>query len=247
MTHLDKGVWENRHTARLFSDTNTEIKAEDLTYLQTVINNTPSQCSITSNFWILLGQSKEDMIIRKWLLDNVYYIRNTDNSDKNNPNGEKEHMIGVLQAPAILHCVRTNSPWANPEEEKSAEDHKELADRSEGFFAGVILATLKMLGYEVATFGCTSGIHEDLEKRSSEYDSMIKNRYKDQLLEIIEKFPGKHGNWEDIEFYPSISTCFGPEATDNLERFVGTYNIWNGYKFINGHKERTPATTCIGF
>ena len=24
-------------------------------------------------------------------------------------------------------------------------------------------------------------------------------------------------------------------------------NEWNGYKYINGRKERTPATTCIGF
>jgi hypothetical protein len=248
MTHLDKDVWENRHTTRLFSDTNTEINAEDLTYLQTVINNTPSQCSIKSHFWILLGKSKEDMKIRKWLLDNVYYVRNEDESDIN-PTGSKEHMIAVLQAPAILHCVRTSDPWANPEEEKSEEDHERLADRSEGFFAGVILATLKILGYEVATFGCTAGFDEDpgFERKGELYTDMIKDRYTTELKEMIEKFPGEKGNWEDINFWPGLSTCFGPESVDNLERFTGYYNEWNGYKYINGRKERTPATTCIGF
>ena len=70
---LDSEVWENRTTTRLFSEEHKIIPPEDVKYLAKVINNIPSQCSIKSHFWVYLGQSKEDLKIRKWLADNIYW------------------------------------------------------------------------------------------------------------------------------------------------------------------------------
>ena len=74
MTQLNKSVWEKRHTTRLFSEENTNIPKHDLEYLETVINNIPSQCSIKSHFWVYLGQSDKDKELRKWLADNVFFV-----------------------------------------------------------------------------------------------------------------------------------------------------------------------------
>lgn len=247
---LDKTVWENRHTTRLFSEENTSIPKDDLKYLETVINNIPSQCSIKSHFWIYLGQSAEDMELRTWLADNVFWIMQKDDT-------VKEHMLGVIQAPAILLSVACNEPWANTEPGKSKADHKELMIRSEGFHAGVILATLLNMNYNVATFGCTNGLHNVGEKEETEkkeaFNKMIRDRYANELQKLIDKYPGDTGNWDDIEFWPSISTCFGPEAIDkNYTLIVEKYETWTSasgkdYHFYNGNKTRTPIASCIGF
>ena len=231
---LDKKVWEERHTTRLFSETNTDIPSNDLKYLETVINNIPSQCSVKSHFWIYLGQSAEDMKLRTWLADNVFWIMQ---EDKN----IKENMLGVIQAPAILLSVTCNEPWANTEPGKSKEDHIGLMDRSEGFHAGVILSTLLNMNYKVATFGCVTGFYDkDHNEKTAEFNKMIRDRYVNELQELIDKYPGDTGNWDDIEFYPSISTCFGPEAIDkNYTLMVEKYETWTSsdgkdYHFYNG-------------
>lgn len=247
---LDKTVWENRHTTRLFSEENTDIPSDDLKYLETVINNIPSQCSIKSHFWIYLGQSAEDMKLRTWLADNVFWIMQQRNTIK-------EHMLGVIQAPAIILSIRCSDPWANTEPDKTDEDHRELATRSEGLHAGVILATLLNMNYNVATFGCTSGLHsdedeKDFNEKKAEFQKMIRDRYANELEELVSKFPGEAGNWDDIEFFPSISTCFGPEAIDKQEVVGDTFDKWTSpsgkdYRFYNGVKTRTPAASCVGF
>lgn len=244
---LDKKVWENRHTTRLFSEDNTDIPLDDLKYLQTVINNIPSQCSIKSHFWVYLGQSKQDMELRTWLADNVFWIMQDEQGVQ-----FKEHMLGVVQAPSILLSIRCSDPWANTEPDKSDEDHEELAIRSEGFHAGVILSTLLNMNYEVATFGCTSGMQEEgHDMKMDQFQKMIRERYTDELYDLVSKFPGETGNWDDIKFYPSISTCFGPEATDNrgpnrrFEKWISPTG--KQYDFFNGEKIRTPVESCIGF
>lgn len=259
MTQLNKSVWENRHTTRLFSEENTNIPKHDLEYLETVVNNIPSQCSIKSHFWVYLGQSDKDKELRTWLADNVFWIDDEIDFEDGTPDITKvrEHMLGVIQAPAILLSVMCNEPWANPEEEKTDADHTHLADRSEGFFAGALLATLLHMNYEVATFGCNSGLHQDRYKAKMKiFNNMIRERYSDDLHAMISKYPGKKGNWDDIEFKPGIATCFGPEAADNLETQVGLadelFSTWTSpegteYKFVNGAKPRTPARTCVGF
>lgn len=253
MTTLDKSVWENRTTTRLFSETDNIIPDEDVKYLQTVINNIPSQCSIKSNFHLYLGQSKEDMKIRQWLADNIYW---TPQYEDDNEDMIKETMLGIIQAPSIITCVRTSTPWANPEEEKTVADQIHLADRSEGLHAGVLLSTLLNMGYKVATFGCTAGVSslgkETKQSLLDEYTNIIRERYGKELQEMIDTFPGKKGNWDDIHFFPGITQCFGKEAIDNKKRFEGEYDTWtspNGkeYKFINGSKVRTPVDTCVGF
>lgn len=246
---LDKTVWENRHTTRLFSEENINIPSDDLKYLETVINNIPSQCSIKSHFWIYLGQSAEDMKLRTWLADNVFWIMQENDT-------VKEHMLGVIQAPAIILSIRCSDPWANTEPDKTDEDHLELAVRSEGFHAGVILATLLNMNYNVATFGCINGLHNVGEKEETEkkeaFNKMIRDRYTDELEELVSKFPGDVGNWDDIRFIPSISTCFGPEAIDNDKTEVDIFEKWTSpsgkdYRFYNGVKTRTPAAACVGF
>ena len=87
MNTLDPVVWENRRTTRLFSEENKTIPDEDLKYLATVINNIPSQCSIKSHFWLYLGQSEEDMNIRKWMADNIYWTPD-DTDESANPKRE---------------------------------------------------------------------------------------------------------------------------------------------------------------
>lgn len=252
MTTLDKNVWVNRTTTRLFSETNKVIPNEDVKYLQTVINNIPSQCSIKSNFHVYLGQSKEDMEIRKWLADNIYW---TPQYEDDNEDMIKETMLGIIQAPSIITCVKTYPAWANPEEGKSREDQIHLSDRSEGLHAGVLLATLLNMGYKVATFGCTAGVNHGNETKQSiikEYNDIIRKRYGNELKEMIDKFPGEKGNWDSIQFIPGITQCFGKEEKDNKERFEGNYDTWvsssgQEYKFINGSKERTPVDSTLGF
>ncbi len=242
---LDKTIWESRHTTRLFSEENIDIPSNDLKYLETVINNVPSQCSIKSHFWIYLGQSAEDMKLRTWLADNVFWIMQENDTIK-------EHMLGVIQAPAIILSIRCSDPWANTEPGKTDEDHLELAVRSEGFHAGVILATLLNMNYNVATFGCTTGFHDkDHDEKTAEFNKMIRDRYTNELEELVSKYPGTTGNWDDIEFYPSISTCFGPEAIDKQE-VVSNFEKWTSpagkdYRFYNGVKTRTPVAACVGF
>lgn len=243
---LDKNLWENRYTTRLFSEENKTIPDEDLKYLQTVINNIPSQCSIKSHFWIYLGQSKEDMEFRTWLADNIFYIMQEENGVE-----IKEHMLGVIQAPAILLSVRCNEPWANTEPDKTEEDHEGLAIRSEGFHAGAILSTLLNMNYNVATFGCNSGLYDkDYHIKTNQFQNMIRDRYADELEALISTYPVP-GNWDDIRFSPSISTCFGPEAIDNKET-KGDFNVWlsptgKKYDYYHGAKQRTPVESCIGF
>lgn len=244
---LDKTVWENRHTTRLFSEENTSIPKDDLKYLETVINNIPSQCSVKSHFWVYLGQSEEDMEIRTWLAENVFYINQVEEGVE-----LKEHMLGVIQAPAILLSVRCNVPWANTEPDKTEEDHEGLAIRSEGFHAGAILSTLLNMNYNVATFGCTSGLHDkDYHIKINQFQNLIRDRYADELKALTSKYPGTTGNWDDIEFRPSLSTCFGPEAIDNKET-DGDFDIWRSptgkrYDYYHGSKIRTPAESAIGF
>jgi hypothetical protein len=244
---LDKSIWENRHTARLFSTENTNIPLDDLKYLQTVINNIPSQCSIKTHFWVYLGQSKEDIELRTWLADNVFWVMQEEKETE-----FKEHMLGIIQAPAILLSIRTNKPWANiTEPDNSDEYNEELAIRSEGFHAGVLLSTLLNMNYNVATFGCNSGYYDkDYDKKRDQFQKMIRERYADELRDLVSKYPGKKGNWDDIKFYPGLSTCFGPEAIDKQE--TGQMEIWTSptgkkYHFVNGSKPRTPAESCIGF
>ena len=247
---LDKKVWEKRHTTRLFSEENTNIPSDDLKYLETVINNIPSQCSIKSHFWIYLGQSAEDMELRTWLADNVFWVMQEEEEDVAEAEF-KEHMLGVIQAPAILLSIRCNNPWANTEPEKSDDDHEGLSIRSEGLHAGVILSTLLNMNYNVATFGCTTGWYDkDHKAKDDQFQKMIRDRYENELEELVSKFPGTTGNWDDIKFWPSISTCFGPEAVDKQE--TGQFEIWTSpvgkkYYFVNGSKTRTPASACIGF
>jgi hypothetical protein len=259
MTQLNKSVWEKRHTTRLFSEENTNIPKHDLEYLETVINNIPSQCSIKSHFWVYLGQSDKDKELRKWLADNVFFVDDEIDFDDGTTDIYKvrEHMLGVIQAPSILLSVMCNTPWANPEEGKSYSDHVHLADRSEGFFAGVLLATLLHMNYDVATFGCNSGLRQDRKEKMKTFNDMIRERYSDDLHAMISKYPGKKGNWEDIEFKPGLATCFGPEAADNLKQAGGNsadslFSTWTSpdgvdYKFVNGAKPRTPSRTCVGF
>lgn len=251
MNTLDKSIWENRRTTRLFSNENREIPKEDLEYIATVINNTPSQCSIKSHFWMYLGESEEDMKFREWLVDNVYWTPDDDNNIGTNG---VETMLAVIQAPAVLVCVRTSSPWANPEEEKTPEDHKHLADRSEGFVSGVILATLLNMGYKVATFGCTAGAFVPGNHREvfAEFTNMVKERFGSELKTMIDTYPGKQGNWDDINFFPGITQSFGPEGIDKEENFNTVLETWTGpsgkeYKFINGAKTRTPVDSTVGF
>ena len=253
MNTLDPTVWENRRTTRLFSEENKTIPDEDLKYLATVINNIPSQCSIKSQFWLYLGQSEEDMNIRKWMADNIYWMPD-DRDESENP--RRETMLGIIQAPAILTCVRTSSPWANPETGKSADDHEQLADRSEGFFAGAILATLLNMGYKVATFGCTAGAsalgRENRLAIYDEYTRVIKEKHSNELQEMIDKFPGPSGNWKDIQFFPGVTQCFGAESIDETVEWNGKYDTWTEpggkeYNFVNGIKTRTPVDTCVGF
>ena len=248
MNKLNPLVWENRHTTRLFSDTGP-IPDEDVEYLATVINHVPTQCSIKSHFWMYLGQGDEDMKMRTWLADNIYYMTN-----KEEHGDDKEHMLAVVQAPAVLVCVRTSTPWANPEEGKSAEDQNHLADRSEGFVAGAILSTLLNMGYSVATFGCTHGMHAEGNGREKceTFTKMIKERFGTELENMINTYPGKQGNWDDISFFPGLTNSFGPEAIDILAPTEGELETWvskagKEYKFINGTKLRTPVDSTVGF
>ena len=244
---LNKSVWENRTTTRFFSEENTNIPQEDLKYLQTVINNIPSQCSIKGHFWMYLGRTEKDMKLRTWLQENVFWIRENGGEF----DGVKEYMLGVMQAPAILLCVRTSSAWANTEPEKTKEDHLELSNRSESFFAGVILATLLNMKYKVATFGCVSGLREDRKLKRGIFDNMIKDGWGDELESLINKYPGDKGNWDDILFLPVIATCFGPEAAEHPDSTGRHLNIWTSkegkeYHYTPGPKTRTPAETIVG-
>ena len=113
------------------------------------------------------------------------------------------------------------------------------------------------MNYEVATFGCNSGLRQDRKNKIQTFNDMIRERYSDDLHAMISKYPGKKGNWADIEFMPGIATCFGPEASDNLEQCGGKsidelFSTWTSpegkeYRFVNGAKPRTPARTCVGF
>ena len=151
MTTLDKNVWVNRTTTRLFSETDKIIPDEDVKYLQTVINNIPSQCSIKSNFHVYLGQSKEDMEIREWLADNIYW---TPQYEDDNEDMIKETMLGIIQAP-IITCVKTYPLGLIQKKEKVYRLIHLLTEVK--LHAGVPLATLLNMGYKVATFGCTVG------------------------------------------------------------------------------------------
>jgi hypothetical protein len=244
---LNKSIWTNRTTTRFFSEENTDIPKKDLKYLQTVINNIPSQCSIKGHFWMYLGRSERDMKLRTWLQENVFWIREEGGAE----DGTKEYMLGVMQAPAILFCVRTSSPWANTEPGKTEEDHLELSNRSESFFAGAILATLLNMKYKVATFGCVTGFREDRNKKEKVLEDMIKSGWGDELESLINTYPGDKGNWDDIGFFPSLATCFGPEAAEHPDVTGSHLNIWTSeagkeYHYVPGVKTRTPAETVVG-
>jgi hypothetical protein len=244
---LNKSIWTNRTTTRFFSEENTDIPKKDLKYLQTVINNIPSQCSIKGHFWMYLGRNERDMKLRTWLADNVFWIRDESEDFR----GIKEHMLGVIQAPAILFCVRTSSPWANTEPGKTEEDHLVLSNRSESFFAGAILATLLNMKYKVATFGCVAGYRELRDKKEKTLEDMIKSGWGDELESLINTYPGDKGNWDDIGFFPSLATCFGPEAAEK-EGSTGKYmDTWTSeagkkYYYVPGEKTRTPLEMVVG-
>ena len=129
----------------------------------------------------------------------------------------------------------------------------------------IILAFTILIGFsfsnisEAQNFGkfknplsALTGEKEETEKKEA-FNKMIRDRYANELQKLIDKYPGDTGNWDDIEFWPSISTCFGPEAIDkNYTLIVEKYETWTSasgkdYHFYNGNKTRTPIASCIGF
>lgn len=229
-------AWENRYTVRKFSETNREINPEHLTYLETVLNNLPYQCNIKSDVWIYFGSSDRDLEFRKWLMENVY-------NQWNKKDKIQEHMLPVLQAPAIMLCVKSSKPWLDGSGGTPVRDQEDLINRSEGMFTGALISTLIHLGYKVGTFRCTDALEQDDPNGKIEYFSnYIKDRFESHLTHMF-----KTDDPEEFEFDPGTVVAFGPEDEPYINvksgrALVKGTNVaeWNGYKFhtykIQGRK-----------
>lgn len=220
-------AWENRYTVRKFSETNREINPEHLKYLETVLNNLPYQCNQKSNLWIYLGSNNRDLEFRRWLMENVY-------NQWNKKDQIQEHMLPVLQAPAIVLCARTNKPWLDAAGDRSATDIKDLSNRAEGLFTGALISSLLHLGYKVGTFRCTDNLEQEAPIKKLEYFSnYIKDRYENHLAHMF-----KTDDPEEFDFEPGTVVAFGPEDEKYINIKTGRALVkgtnvadWNGYKF----------------
>ena len=229
-------AWENRYTVRKFSETNREINPEHLKYLETALNNLPYQCNVKSDVWIYLGSSDRDLEFRKWLMENVY-------NQWNERDQMQEYMLPVLQAPGIMLCCKTDKPWLDGAGDRPDDDIKDLANRAEGIFTGVILSTMLNFGYKVGTYRCTDGLEKDSPIQKLEYFSnYIKDRYELNLAHMF-----KTDDPEEFEFDPGTAVAFGPEDEPYINVKTGKALVkgtnvaeWNGYKFhsykIQGRK-----------
>jgi hypothetical protein len=231
-------AWENRYTVRKFSETNREINPEHLKYLETALNNLPYQCNIKSDVWIYLGSSDRDLEFRKWLMENVYNMWNQKHEFQ-------EHMLPVLQAPAIMLCAKTNQAWLDGAGDRLAKDIDDIANRAEGIFTGAIIAIMLSFGYKVGTFRCTDGLERDTPSAKLEYfTNYINDRYQDELANMFKTklaeapFINRNKDPEEFKFDPGTVVAFGPED----ERYIdvktgkaltrGTNKAeWNGYGF----------------
>ena len=220
-------AWENRYTVRKFSETNREINPEHLKYLETVLNNLPYQCNVKSDIWIYLGSNDRDLEIRKWLMENVY-------NQWNEKDQIQEHMLPVLQAPAIMLCCKTNKPWLDGSGDRPARDVEDIANRGEGIFTGALISSLIHLGYKVGTFRCTEGLEQENPSSKLEYFSnYIKDRYESHLAYMF-----KTDDPEEFEFDPGTVVAFGPEDEPYINVKAGRALVkgtnvaeWQGYKF----------------
>ena len=220
-------AWENRYTVRKFSETNREINPEHLKYLETALNNLPYQCNVKSDVWIYLGSSDRDLDFRKWLMENVY-------NQWNERDQMQEYMLPVLQAPGIMLCCKTDKPWLDGAGDRPDDDIKDLANRAEGIFTGVILSTMLNFGYKVGTYRCTDGLEKDSPMQKLEYFSnYIKDRYESNLAHMF-----KTDDPEEFEFDPGTVVAFGPEDEPYINVKTGRALVkgtnvaeWEGYKF----------------
>jgi hypothetical protein len=236
-------AWENRYTVRKFSETNREINPTHLEYLETALNNLPYQCNIKSDVWVYLDSSNRDLEFRKWLMENIYNMHNKESEFT-------EHMLPVLQAPAIMLCVKTGRAWLDGRSEQDLSkpndrhdrDTDDIANRAEGMFTGAIISTMLNFGYKVGTFRCTDGLREYPNDKIEYFSNYIKDRYESQLTHMFQaKDP------EKFEFEPGTVVAFGPEDEKYIDIKTGKALVpgtnkaeWNGYEFhsykITGRK-----------
>ena len=228
-------AWENRYTVRKFSETNREINPEHLKYLETALNNLPYQCNIKSDVWIYLGSSNRDLEFRKWLMENIYNMYNKKSEFK-------EHMLPVLQAPAIMLCVKTGRAWLDGAGDRLASDIDDIANRAEGMFTGVIISTMLNFGYKVGTFRCTDGLEEYPNDKIEYFSNYIKDRYESQLAHMFQT-----NDPEEFEFYvagfrhgvpPHAGWGLGVEPV--LMKLTGSKNVRETVLFPRDRHRVTP-------
>jgi len=236
-------AWENRYTVRKFSETNREINPKHLEYLETALNNLPYQCNIKSDVWVYLDSSSRDLEFRKWLMENIYNMHNKNHDFK-------EHMLPVLQAPAIMLCVKTGRAWLDGAGDRLSRDIDDIANRAEGMFTGVIISTMLNFGYKVGTFRCTDGLEEYPNDKIEYFSNYIKDRYESQLAHMFQT-----NDPEEFEFEPGTVVAFGPEDEKYINIKTGKALVpgtnkaeWNGYEFhsykITGRKTH-DLPSCI--
>jgi len=236
-------AWENRYTVRKFSDTNREINPEHLKYLETALNNLPYQCNVKSDVWIYLSSSNKDLEFRKWLMENIYNMYNKKSEFK-------EHMLPVLQAPAIMLCVKTGRAWLDGAGDRLSRDIDDIANRAEGMFTGVIISTMLNFGYKVGTFRCTDGLEEYPNDKIEYFSNYIKDRYQAQLAHMFQT-----NDPEEFEFEPGTVVAFGPEDEKYINIKTGKALVpgtnkaeWNGYEFHSykiAGRETYDIPSCI--
>ena len=236
-------AWENRYTVRKFSETNREINPKHLEYLETALNNLPYQCNIKSDVWVYLDSSSRDLEFRKWLMENIYNMHNKNHDFK-------EHMLPVLQAPAIMLCVKTGRAWLDGAGDRLSRDIDDIANRAEGMFTGVIISTMLNFGYKVGTFRCTDGLEEYPNDKIEYFSNYIKDRYQAQLAHMFQT-----NDPEEFEFEPGTVVAFGPEDEKYINIKTGKALVpgtnkaeWNGYKFHSykiAGRETYNIPSCI--
>lgn len=241
--------WDDRHTCRLFSSTNRDIKAQHIDHMKSVISNMPAQCGIRSNFVLYLGESKQHLKIRQFLLDYCYWMMSI-NSDTKGPGSEnqpiKEHMIPILQAPAIFCVIRTDEPYCNPERNDPKDDISTLAIKEEGIYTGIIMSELMNLGYHIGTFGCTRGWYNNEQGNKKYFKKLLLENYNKELDSIL----GKYKAWNELEYFPCCSIAFGPELDDdpqmvNKPGIAKRFAQWKNYYYVPNRKNPMPVDISI--